>query len=111
MGSAMHPAVHELGYASERLIVGSPRGVAHVGAEKREHTLRNHRPGENGIDEDVGIARLGANPSGPEVLLSHFEELPPEAVLVDEELRLEVVAVGCGGMSLDGHGKCALAFD
>src|SRR5881396_2968956 len=106
----MRSVVHQVDYASEGLVVGSPGRVAHVGTEKRKHTLRDRRPRDDGVDQDVRIARFGANPTSPEELLSHFEELPSETVLVDEELRLEVVAVASGGMSFDRHAHTPLAF-
>src|SRR5438445_6503662 len=106
----MRSAVHEVDDKTESLVVSLPGRVAHVGAEKREHTLRDRRPGEDGVHKDVRIARLWADPTGAKVLLSHFKELPPKAVLVDEELRLEVVAVAGARMSFDRHAHAPLAF-
>src|SRR5687767_10142846 len=97
----MHPAIHEVNHQTEGLVVARPCGVAHVGAEKRKHTLRDRRPGYDGVHQDVRIARFGADPADLEELHGQLEELAPNTMLVDEELRLEVVAEAVRRMSLD----------
>ena len=41
---SMHSAIHQVDDQTEGLVVARPRGVAHVGPEKRKHMLRDRRP-------------------------------------------------------------------
>jgi hypothetical protein len=107
---SMHPAIHQVDHATEGLVVACPRGVAHVGSEKREHVLRDRRPRYDGVHQDIRVARLRADPADLEVLHGHFEELASDAMLVDEKLRLEAVAESLRGMTLDRDMHAALAF-
>src|SRR5436190_18974861 len=87
---ALQPGIQQPDDGGELLVVRHASRKACAAREKRQNALSDHGPRHHGVHEDVGIARLGADPPGSEVLLGHFEELATRAMLIDEELGLDV---------------------
>ena len=91
--------------------VFTPRGELEHVLEERKDALDDVAARHDGVDEHVGIARLGPDPSATEVLLSHLQERASIAMLIDEELRLHVATSTSIRHPLEGDMNAALTFD
>jgi hypothetical protein len=83
---------------------------AHIAPRERQEMLRDRRPRTDREHEHGGVAWLWPDPSAPERLLSHLEELSPSPVLIHEKLRLDVVAQEVRAMPLHRDAPTALSL-
>ena len=92
-------------------VVIAAGGHSHAPRQERRDAGHDPLPRDDREHKDIRIARFRADPACVKVVLGQLEKLAPRAVLVDEELPLDVVAEGPSGVRLDGDMDTAFSFD
>ena len=103
-------ALKEIHRIFEELNVCTTCREAHVAPHERQEMVEDRRPRTDREHEYVGVAWLWPDPSAPEDLLSHLKELTSSPVLIDEKLRLDVVAKRVGRVPLYRDAPAALSL-
>ena len=109
--SLMTSVLEEIDDSKESRVVIASGGYDHAPRQERRDVGHDRLPRDDREDQNIRIAGFRADPACSEVILGQLEKLAPRAMLVDEELRLDVVAEGSTGVRLDGDMDTALSFD